>query len=118
MRKARQRLAVPAARAFDATERIQLVLLVRNAEPGFESRVRRELTKEIGAECVDGSALNFLGAFAEPALEAERNLACSFVGERERADTGRVEAALFDEIANPFGQAERFAGARPCEDHD
>ena len=80
--------------------------------------MRAELAKQLGAEGVDGAAFDPPGGIAEAGLEAVRDLAGSFVGERESADPVGRDSLDFDEEADALDQAERLsrAGARENED--
>src|SRR5215208_6025178 len=115
-REAIQGVSVPAARPFDASQRVELVFLVGDPEPRLQQNMRAELTKQLGAEGVDGAALDLRGGIAEPDLEAVRDLSGGLVGECEGADARRVESELLDEKVDPLGEAEGFARAGSGED--
>src|SRR3954468_12369059 len=102
---------MPAPRAFDAAERVELILFVGDAEALLQQHVCAELAEQFGAEGVDGAALDLRGGGAEPNLEPMSDFAGRFVGEGERADARRIEVQLLDEIVNSLGEAERLARA-------
>jgi hypothetical protein len=66
---------------------------------------------------MDRSALHGLYACAE-VLETRSDLVRRLVGEREDADSIRVDSKIFDEESNALDEAKRFpcTGARQDED--
>ena len=114
--EARERVAMPAARSFDAAQRVELILLVGDAEARLEQHVGAELAEQLGAEGVDGAALDLRRGVAESSLESMRDLAGGLVRERERADARRIECEVFDQEVNALGEAIRLAGAGAGED--
>ena len=115
-REAGERVAMPAARSLDAAQRVELILLVGDAEARLEQHVGAELAEQLGAEGVDGAALDLRRGVAEPRLEPMRDLAGGLVGERERADARRVEMQVLDQEVDALGQAVRLARAGAGED--
>jgi hypothetical protein len=103
-------------RRFEPAQDSFLVGLVGDAEPGLQSYVLAELAQQLGAECVDRSALDALDAWPQLAHEPLRDLARGLVGESEDADPLRLDAELVDQESDPPDQAERLAGAWPRED--
>lgn len=95
-----------------------LIIVVGDTEAGLQADVGTELAQQLGAKSVNRSALYALGAGAELPVEARRNLAGGFVGEREDADALRIEAPLLDEKSNPLDQTECFARAGTGENQD
>ena len=70
-----------------------------------------ELSQQLSAKSVNGSALDQLGTRAKMLLEATRDLARGFVRERERADSFRIEVSLLDKESDPLDETERLASA-------
>ena len=93
-----------------------LVRLVGNAEPGLEIHLFAKIAQQLGAERVDGAALDALHTIAQLALQSLGDLAGGLVGECENADSRRIEGETLDEIANALDEAERFSGTRSGED--
>ena len=112
----REHAAVPFARAFDAPQHIELVLLVGDAKARLEKHGGAEFAKELRAERVDGSAFDLLGRRAEPRLEPVGDLAGGLVGEREGADAIGLESFVLDQIPDALDEAEGLARARARED--
>jgi len=106
---------MPAPRAFDAAQDAQLIVFVRNAEAALDADERSELTEQLGAERMDGPARDLRRRGPEAMGKPVRDLARGLVGERERSDASRVVAQLLDQKTNAFGEAVRFARARPRE---
>lgn len=100
-----------ASRPFDAPEYLELILLVGDAEAALEADVRTVFPEKLGAERVDGPAVNAFRARVKQALETLPDFVRRFVGERERADSPGVDAAL-DEVADTLDETERLSGAR------
>src|SRR5215470_4659643 len=80
-RESVERVAMPATRAFDAPQSAHLILLVRDAEPRLEQHVGAKLPEQLGAERVDGAALDLRSGRAELRLETVGDLAGSLVRE-------------------------------------
>jgi len=71
--------------------------------------VRAKLTEQLCAEGMNGSALDSLCARAE-VLQARSDLVRGLVGEREDADSIRVDSMILDEESNALDEAKRL----PC----
>ena len=92
-----------------------LVWLVGNAETGLQIDPLSKLAQQLGAECVDRTALHALYPLAQLVLQALGDLAGGFVGEGENADPGGIDGELLDQISDALDEAERLAGAGPGE---
>ena len=116
-RKPRQHSAVPSSISLEPAEDRELILLVGDAKPGLESDVRAELAEQLRAEGMNGSALDSLYARAE-VLQSRSDLVRGLVGEREDADSIRVDSVILDEESNALDEAKRLpgTGARQNED--
>jgi hypothetical protein len=66
---------------------------------------------------MDRSALHELDLWAE-LLETRRDLVGRLVGEREDADSIRVDSKVLDQKSNALDEAERLARPRSGEDKD
>jgi hypothetical protein len=95
--------------SFEPAEYRELVLLVGNAETGFEADLRTKLAEQLCTEGMDRSALHSLYTRAE-VLETRGDLVGRLVGEREDADSIRVDSKILDEESNSLDEAKRF----PC----
>ena len=95
-----------------------MVIIIGDAEARLQADVGSKLAQQLGAECVNRSALHAVGARAQLPLETRRYLTSGLVGERENADAFRIESALLDEKSNPLDQAECLAGAGAGENQD
>ena len=110
-----QRVAMPAAISFNATQHRALVVIVGDAESGIEADQRSVFAEEFGAERVDGAARDLAGWRTEPRFEAVFYLSGGLVGERERADPRRIHVVVLDQVADALDKAERLARARSCQ---
>jgi len=116
-RKSRQHPAVPSPVSFEPAEHRELVLLVGNAESGFEADLRTKLAEQLCTEGVDRSALHSLYTRAE-VLETRSDLVGRLVGEREDADSIRVDSKIFDEESNALDEAKCLSCAGAGQDED
>ena len=103
--------------SFEAAEYRELVLLVGNAESGFEADMRTKLAEQLCTEGMDRSALYSLYTCAE-VLEARGDLVGRLVGEGEDADSIRVDSKILDEKSNALDQAESLPCAGAGQDED
>jgi hypothetical protein len=103
--------------SFEPAEYRELVLLVGNAESGFEADVRTKLAEKLCAEGMDRSALHALYTGAE-VLETRGDLVGRLVGEREDADSIRVDSKILDEKSDALDEAKRLPRTRAGQDED
>ena len=86
---------------------------VENRKPRLVAEHRRFLAQEADAERVESRDGDALGLFAEHVRDAFLHLARRLVGEGDRGDVGRVEAALLDQVGDLLGDHAGLARARP-----
>ena len=106
------------ARNPEAAQNGFLVRLVGNAEAGLEIHLFAKFAQQLGAERVDGAALDALHTIAQLALQSLGDLTGGLVGECENADSRRFDDEALDEIANALDEAERFSGTWSGEDEE
>jgi hypothetical protein len=108
---------VPSSVSFEPAEYRELVLLVGDAESGFEPDVRTKLAEQLCTEGMDRSALDSLYARAE-VLETRRDLVGRLVGEGENADSICVDSKTLDEKSNALDEAKRLPCTGAGQDED
>ncbi len=87
-------------------EGLELVFLVGDAEALGDPCLLAVLPQELHAERVDGAAGDGLGPVAEGGGQPAGDLAGCPVGEGDRHDARRLEAALFHQMADALDEAE------------
>jgi len=108
---------VPSSISLQPAEDRELILLVGDAKPGLESDVRAKLAEQLCAEGMNGSAFDSLCTRAE-VLQARSDLVRGLVGEREDADSIRVDSMILDEEPDALDEAERLSCAGSGQDED
>ncbi len=109
--------AVPLGRPdAQAPQDQPLVLFVGHPESAPQTDRLGVLAKDVQAERVQRPSSHAVGAIAQPAVQAGRDLFRRLVGEGDRADALGREALLLDQVLDAADQAERLAGAGPGED--
>jgi hypothetical protein len=103
--------------SFEPAEYQELVLLVGNAESGFEADVRTKLAEQLRTEGMDRSALHSLDTRAE-VLETRGDLVGRLVGEGENADSVRLDSKILDEESNALDEAKGLPCTGAGEDED
>jgi hypothetical protein len=79
--------------------------------------MRTKLAKQLRTEGMDRSALHSLYTRAE-VLETRGDLVGRLVGEREDADSIRVDSKIFDEESNALDEAKCLSCAGAGQDED
>ena len=102
-------------RHFEPAQDGFLIRLIGDAEAGLQSHVLAELSQKLGAESVDGPALDALHARAELTREALGDFAGRLVREGEDADPLGVDLELVDQESDPLDEAEGLSRARARE---
>ncbi len=108
---------MPSPVTLQPAEYRELILAVGNPESGLQADVRTELPQQLRAERMDRPALDQLYTGAE-LLEPGGDLVRCLVGEREDADSLRIDPKVLDEVPNSLDEAERLAGTWSGEDED
>src|SRR5260221_83954 len=93
--KVRKEAMVPRAKAFEAGEYTELIILVGNAESARESDVIAEFAQDLGAEGVNRPSLDAVTVGTE-LFQSRRDFLGGFVGECERENSRGLELARFD----------------------
>jgi hypothetical protein len=86
-----------------------LIRIVGDAETDRQADLLAELSQQLGAESVDGAALDALHAGAKLALETLGDFSSGFIGERKDADARRIDLQLLDQEPDALDEAERLA---------
>ena len=107
---------MPTPWPLDAPQRLELAVLVGDAEVRSKANVRAEFTEELGTERVNRSALDPGRGIPKAHREPVRNLIRGLVRECERADAGRVDSEALDQEADALGETVRLARAGTRED--
>jgi hypothetical protein len=102
---------------FKPAEYRELILLIGDAKAGLERDVRAELAEQLCAEGMNRSALHRLYARAE-VLETRGDLVRGLVGEREDADSIRVDSKILDEESNALDEAKGLPCTGSGQDED
>ena len=105
---------VPRAKAFEAGEHTELIILVGNSKSAREPDVIAELAQDLGAEGVNRPSLDAITIGTE-LLQSRRDFLGGFVGERERENSCGLELARFDEEPDALDETKSLSGARAGE---
>ena len=108
---------MPFPGSFEPAENRELVLLIGDAESGFEADFRSKLPEQLGTEGVDRSTFDRFYAGAE-VLETRGDLVGSLVGEGEDADSIRVDSNILDEESNALDEAKGLPRTGAGQDED